>query len=102
LWGEIEDASRAIDDPLWRLPLWAPYRSLLDSKFADISNTGQSGFGGAITAALFLQSFAEGARAWAHFDIMAYNSRARPGRPVGGEAVGLRALWHMLEARYGG
>ena len=102
LWAEIEASSSAVDDPLWRLPLWAPYRSMLDSKFADISNTGQGGFGGAITAALFLQSFAEGARAWAHFDIMAYNSRARPGRPVGGEAIGLRALWQMLEARYGG
>ena len=92
----------ATGDPLWRLPLWAPYRELLDSKDADINNISSGPFGGAITAALFLEEFVTETPAWAHIDMMAWNSKARPGRPIGGEAVGLRALFALFEERFAG
>ncbi len=88
-------------DPLWRLPLWAPYRAQLDSKVADLNNISDGPFGGAITAALFLEHFVTETAAWAHLDMMAWNLKARPGRPVGGEAMGLRALFAMIEERFG-
>ncbi|MEH6527266.1 MAG: leucyl aminopeptidase family protein [Sneathiella sp.] len=87
-------------DPVWRLPLWEGYRHLIDSKIADLNNAGSSPFGGAITAGLFLKEFVEKSRSWVHFDIMAYNSRSRPGRPIGGEAFAMRALYAMISERY--
>ncbi|MSO65330.1 MAG: leucyl aminopeptidase family protein [Alphaproteobacteria bacterium] len=89
------------NDYLWRLPLWAPYRRLIDSKIADMSNSGDSPFGGAITAALFLKEFVTGTRSWAHLDLFAWNDSDRPGRPFGGEAMTMRALFAMLSDRYG-
>jgi leucyl aminopeptidase len=98
---DILASSKACDDPVWRLPLWRPYRRNLDSKVADISNDPSSSFGGAIHGALFLQEFVEPGIEWAHFDLYAWNSSARPGRPVGGEAFAIRALFHMLARKYG-
>ena len=98
--GDLEQAAATVQDPLWRLPLWQPYRKLLDSKVADINNVSEGGFGGAITAALYLQEFVSDETPWAHFDIMAWNTSPRPGRPVGGEAQSLRAVFEMLEKRY--
>ncbi|MBF0093427.1 MAG: leucyl aminopeptidase family protein [Alphaproteobacteria bacterium] len=89
----------AESDPLWRLPLWKPYRKILDSKVADIGNSGDSPHAGAITAALFLAEFVEPATSWAHLDLYAWTS-ARPGRPEGGEAMGLRALFALIAGRY--
>ncbi|AHE98382.1 leucyl aminopeptidase family protein [Thioalkalivibrio paradoxus] len=89
------------DDPVWRLPLHEPYRHLLDSRVADFVNSSSGGYAGAITAALFLKEFAPAGVPWLHFDVMAWNTRARPGRPKGGEAMGLRAVLGLLEARYG-
>ncbi len=99
---QILDAGTEARDPLWRLPLWSDYDRYLDSKVADLSNTGSTGFGGAITAALFLQRFVTGGTPWAHVDLMAWNSDSRAGRPKGGEAMALRAFYGMLERRYGG
>ncbi len=82
-------------DPLWRLPLHAPYKAMLDSDIADLANSSESGYAGAITAALFLQAFVRH-RPWVHFDIMAWNTRQRPGRPKGGEAMGLRTVFAWL------
>ncbi len=93
-------AARQTSDPLWRLPLWRPYRDLFKSRIADINNSGEGRFGGAITAALFLQNFAEEAPSWVHLDIYAWNAKSRPGRPVGGEGQAIRALFAMIEARY--
>ena len=87
-------------DPLWRLPLWAPYRNLLDSPFADLNNVSEGPYGGAVTAALFLGEFVTQAARWAHIDCMGWNLRARPGRPKGGEAGALRALYALLAERY--
>ncbi|MHA1113852.1 MAG: leucyl aminopeptidase family protein [Alphaproteobacteria bacterium] len=88
-------------DPLWRLPLWDPYRRLLDSPTADLGSTGAGPHGGAITAALFLREFVGDGIPWAHIDLMAWNVAARPGRPEGGEAMALRATFALIAGRYG-
>ena len=98
---ELARAGEAVGDPVWRLPLWKPYRRLLDSKVADINNVSEGGQGGAITAALYLEEFVSRATPWAHFDIMGWNTADRPGRPVGGEAMGMRALYAVIEDRFG-
>jgi leucyl aminopeptidase len=92
-------AGQRQDDPVWRLPLHEPYETMLDSKVADIANASGSAYAGAITAALFLKRFV-GDCPWVHFDIMAYNVRARPGRPEGGEAMGVRAVFDYLRERF--
>jgi len=84
-------------DPLWRLPLFEPYERHLDAGHVALSSTGHSGYGGAITAALFLRRFAGKETNWAHIDVMAWNLSGRPGRPRGGEAMGLRALFTYIE-----
>ncbi len=87
-------------DPVWRLPLHKPYRAMLDSKVADLSSVSSSSFGGAITAALFLAEFVPPGTRWAHFDLMAWNTGTKPGRPEGGEAMAMRAVFAMLTKRY--
>ena len=86
-------------DPVWRLPLFKPYRRGLDSKVADLNNIWDSPFAGAITAALFLQEFVSPTTPWLHLDIMGWNTTSRPGRPEGGEAMGLRALYALVAER---
>ncbi|OGT45234.1 MAG: leucyl aminopeptidase [Gammaproteobacteria bacterium RIFCSPHIGHO2_12_FULL_41_20] len=85
-------------DPVWRLPLFSLYRDMLNSTIADINNDSASSYGGAIAAALFLKEFVPDDIPWLHFDLMAWNLKARPGRPQGGEAMGLRALFSYLKA----
>ena len=92
---------KAVDDPLWRLPLHKPYRRLIDSKIADINNAGDSPFAGSITAALFLADFVDPATPWLHLDVMAWNPSGRPGRPEGGEAGAIRALYALIAERAG-
>ncbi|MBS0212136.1 MAG: leucyl aminopeptidase family protein [Proteobacteria bacterium] len=94
-------ASAASRDPLWRMPLWKPYTSYLKSTIADTANSGASRMAGAITAALYLQRFVPEGLPWAHLDTYAWNDRDRPGHPVGGEALGLRAMHAVLKARAG-
>jgi leucyl aminopeptidase len=93
-------AGRAHADPLWQLPLWRPYRRMLDSYIADFANAGASRHAGAITAALYLERFVPEHIAWLHLDTYAWNDADRPGRPRGGEAQGLRALFGLLAQRY--
>jgi leucyl aminopeptidase len=97
----IQQAGDEVEDPLWTLPLHQPYRKLIESPVADISNSGSSPFAGCITAALFLESFVEADVPWVHIDTFAWNQANRPGRPLGGEALGLRAVFHYLRHRYG-
>jgi len=97
---ELMRCGAVVNDPMWRLPLWAPYRQLLDSKVADINNVSEGGMAGAITAALFLQEFVGAATPWVHLDIMAWNTAPRAGRLVGGEAMGMRALFRLIEQRF--
>lgn len=102
--GLAEDllaAGRASDDPLWRLPLWAPYERLIASRIADVNNAGSGGFAGSVTAALFLQRFVKAAGAWSHLDIYAWAPEARPGRPQGGTDQGIRAIYGALRKRFG-
>jgi leucyl aminopeptidase len=98
--AEIEAAARLAEDPLWRLPLWPGYRDMLKSEIADTGNAAESGFAGAITAALFLQKFVSADVPWAHVDLYAWTATAKPGRPKGGEAMTLRAMWTLLRDRY--
>jgi len=98
-WRAIEQAAAESFEPVWRLPLYEPYRKKLESKIADYSNIGDS-YGGAITAALFLEEFVRPAADWVHIDTMAYNLEATPGRPAGGEAQALLTWAHFLEQRY--
>jgi leucyl aminopeptidase len=99
--NDILAAGLKTDDPLWRLPLHAPYKEMLDSDVADMNNVSTGGFAGAITAALYLYAFAEDTAPWAHIDMMAWNPGAKPGRPKGGEAQSTRALLAMLQKRFG-
>jgi leucyl aminopeptidase len=96
----LQASGAAEDDPLWRMPLYRPYRRNLDSKVADINNVSEGPHGGAITAALYLQEFVAEVP-WAHLDVMAWNPRARPGRPEGAEAHTLRALYSYIAGRFG-
>jgi len=86
---------------IWPLPLHQPYRHELDSPVADIVNSTPGGYGGAITAALYLNEFVDEAIQWAHLDVMAWNTRDRAGRPKGGEAMGLLTVFTYLQQRYG-
>ncbi|WP_397581495.1 leucyl aminopeptidase family protein [Sphingorhabdus sp.] len=92
-------ASKAASDPLWRMPLWAPYMEMLDSDIADISNSGGA-FAGAVTAALFLHKFVPDDVPWVHLDTFAWRPTGKPGRPKGGEALGLRAVFRYLTETY--
>lgn len=87
-------------DEMWRMPLFAGYKESLTSPIADLNNCPSEPYGGAITAALFLNAFVPDTTPWMHFDLMAWNLRAKPGRPQGGEAMCLRALFAMLKARF--
>lgn len=98
---EAAAQAEAAADPLWRLPLWPGYRKQIDGKVADINNAPEGGYGGAITAALFLERFVAPEIAWAHIDLMAWNASASPGRPEGGEAMGMRAVYGVIAQRYG-
>ena len=99
--AELDAAGQAVDDPSWRLPLWDGYAEMLKSDVADINNAGEGGFAGAITAALFLKRFVPETAQWVHIDTFAWRPSPRPGRPKGGEALGLRAVFHLLQQRYG-
>ena len=93
-------AGKQEDDPLWQLPLHTPYRKMLDSKVADLNNISSTPYGGAITAALFLREFIGEQKPWIHVDFMAYNTRSRPGRPEGGDAMGMRSLFTLIKDRF--
>jgi leucyl aminopeptidase len=99
--ADIAAAAGTTGDPVWRMPLWKPYRKWLDSKVADLNNVSESPFAGSITAALYLQEFVSPTTPWVHFDMFAWNASARPGRPEGGEAQAIRALDRMIADRFG-
>ena len=100
--GDLESAAKEVTDPIWRMPLWDGYDEMLKSDVADLSNAADSPMAGSVTAALFLRRFVPEGVAWAHFDTFAWRPTAKPGRPKGGEAMGLRAAFAMLKRRYDG
>ena len=97
----IEDSGRELGDPVWRMPLWAGYDEMLKSNVADLANSAGSPMGGAIVAAIFMQRFLPDGIAWAHLDTFAWRDSAKPGRPKGGEALGLRAVFAALQRLHG-
>ena len=100
----IIEASNLCCDPLWRMPLWDGYAYMVKGKVADLTNAPDNSYGGSITAALFLKQFvppaSENIQPWVHIDMMAWNLSSRPGRPEGGEAMGIRALFKYLSSHY--
>lgn len=96
----LQSLGNELHDPIWALPLYEGYRDKLHSDIADLVNSAADGYAGATTAALFLQHFVDSEVTWAHFDLMAWNVDNKPGRPRGGEAMSLRALFAYLEIRY--
>ncbi|MBX9859988.1 MAG: leucyl aminopeptidase family protein [Sphingomonas sp.] len=98
--ADLLAAGTAVHDPLWRLPLWDGYDEMLKSDIADMVNAPDGGFAGAITAALFLRRFVPAGVPWAHLDTFAWRPAAKPARPKGGEALGLRAAWQLLKSRH--
>ncbi len=100
--ADIAAAGDAVYDPMWRLPLWQGYNDMLKSDVADINNAPGGGYAGTITAALFLERFVSSTTPWIHLDTFAWRPSAKPGRPKGGDALGLRAAWELLRRRFGG
>jgi leucyl aminopeptidase len=98
---DVARCARAENDPLWRMPLWPPYDSWLDSKVANVNNAPSGTFAGSITCALFLQRFVEAATSWLHVDIYGWTPTAKPARPEGGECQAARAIYRLLSERYG-
>ncbi len=96
----IQAAGDEVEDPLWTMPLYRPYRKQIESPIADLNNSASSSYGGCITAALFLEHFVDPEIPWVHIDTFAWNQADRPGRPQGGEALGLRAVFRYLQSRY--
>ena len=99
--ADLVAAGGAASDPVWRLPLWKPYRRWLDTNIADFNNVAEAPYAGSIVAALYLAEFVKPETRWAHLDMMAANTSARPGRPEGGEATGLRAMYRVIRKRFG-
>ncbi|MES2444297.1 MAG: leucyl aminopeptidase family protein [Pseudomonadota bacterium] len=98
--SELLAAAETEADPMWRLPLYDPYKDMLKSDVADMVNAAEAPWGGALTAALFLKEFVPSGAQWAHFDIFCWQGSPKPGRPKGGDAVSLRATWKVLKDRY--
>ena len=96
----LMEAGAASDDPLWHMPLWSPYDSMMSSKIADVNNAATGGFAGSVTAALFLRRFVANAAAWVHLDIYGWAPEARAGRSQGGTDQGIRAVYGVLKQRY--
>jgi leucyl aminopeptidase len=99
--ADVARHAQGVRDPLWRLPLWRPYDKMVAGKIADLTNSPGSPFAGSITAALFLQRFVVDAKAWAHFDIYAWNPAARAHGPEGGEVQAARALFALVSEKFG-
>jgi len=99
--GQVLELGVRINDPVWRLPFWAPYDEMLTSRIADVSHISSTPFAGSVTAALFLKRFVEKARIYAHFDLFAWTPTARAGRPQGGEAQVARLIFETIEHRFG-
>ena len=97
---DLMAAGAVSDDPLWHMPLWPAYDTMLNSKIADVNNAGSTPFAGSITAALFLKRFVKQAKAWVHLDIYGWAPEAKPGRTFGGTDQGIRAVYGYLKQRY--
>lgn len=98
--ADMAAAGQAVEDPLWRMPFWNPYEPTIEPDIADLDNAPKGGFGGSITAALFLRRFVDKAAAFAHLDIYGWTPVAKPGRSRGGACMSARAMLRVIEDRY--
>lgn len=98
--AEIARIGMAVNDPVWRMPLWPPYDGLLDSKIADVNHVSGGAMAGSVTAALFLNRFVEKTASYAHFDIYGWNPSNKPGRPEGGECQAARLTYALVKQLY--
>ena len=96
---DLVSLSHKIYDPLWHMPLWSPYKSMIQSKVADLNNATTSSHAGAITAALYLQEFVDKSIPWAHIDFIGWNISNKPGKPEGGEALGLKTIFEYVKQK---
>jgi leucyl aminopeptidase len=99
--AELRQAGERESDPMWPMPLWAGYDEDLASRVADLNNVSANAFAGSIIGALFLKRFVTRTRNWLHGDVYAWNSRERPGRPVGADPHTVRALYRLIRQRFG-
>lgn len=97
---EIARQGEAVNDPVWRMPLWPNYERMLDSRIADLNHVSGGAFAGSVTAALFLNRFVEKTVSYAHFDIYAWNPSSKPGRPEGGECQAARLTYALVRQLY--
>ncbi len=97
---QLMECGMRVGDPMWHMPLWQGYAKYVNSSIADVTNTPNYGFAGSITAALFLERFVSASTPWVHLDSYAWNAESTPGRPQGGEALGLRALYTYLQTHF--
>jgi leucyl aminopeptidase len=97
---QLARSGNEIADPTWRMPIWDAYEEMLKSDVADLANAAGSPMAGAVVATMFLKRFVPKETPWAHLDTYAWRDKAKPGRPKGGEALGLRAFFAVLEERY--
>ena len=84
------------NDPVWPLPFWDPYEKMIEPDTADLDNAPSGGYGGAITAALFLRRFVTMPNSYIHFDIYSWSDTNKPGLPKGGITQGPRAIFDAL------
>lgn len=98
---QLTSLSQKLEDPIWRMPITPLIKHRIKGKFADLTNTGSIYKGSTIRGASFLSHFVDHAKIWVHVDLSDGNDDDRPGRPVGGEAFGLRAIYSWLQSRYG-
>ena len=98
--AEIARLGQAVNDPVWRMPLWSNYERMLDSRIADLNHVSGGSFAGSVTAALFLNRFVEKTASYAHFDIYAWNPSSKPGRPEGGECQAARLTYALVKQLY--
>lgn len=96
---KLAKASVQVEDPVWRMPFWAPYEPMIEPDVADLDNAPAGGFAGAITAALFLKRFVDDVP-YTHFDIYGWTPVAKPARAKGGAAQGIRAIFETLNTNY--
>lgn len=98
--ANISKAAKSQVDPLWRLPFWDPYEATIEPDVADLDNAPKGGFGGAITAALFLRRFVEDTKDFVHLDLYGWTPSAKPGRSKGGACQSARAMLQVIEKDY--
>ena len=103
LWSQMEKASADTGEKLWRMPLDEVWKKEMESQVADLQNLGNTGrYGGACTAAGFLEHFIEGKTPWAHMDIAgtAWVKKDRPTVPRNGTGFGVRLLERLIADNY--